>query len=39
LNSSAVLPSLETAIGKKYTVELVDKFVIVARVVNPFTRV
>lgn len=31
LNSTAVLPSLESAIGNKYTVELADKFVVVAR--------
>lgn len=37
LNSTSVLPSLETAIGKKYTVELADKFVIVARAVVPPT--
>lgn len=30
--SSAVLPSLEMAIGSNYTVELADKFVIVTRV-------
>jgi hypothetical protein len=29
--STATLPSLEAAIGDKYTVELADKFVIVAR--------
>lgn len=32
-NSTAVLPSLEAAIGRKYTVELADKYVIVARAV------
>lgn len=36
--SPAVLPSLETALGKKFNVELVDKFVIVTRVVPPFTK-
>lgn len=30
-NSSAVLPSLEVAIGNRYTVELVDKYLVVAR--------
>ena len=35
INSSAVLPSLEVAAGKKYTVELADKFVIVSRVAPP----
>lgn len=29
--STAVLPSLETALGKKYVVELVDRFVSVSR--------
>lgn len=37
-NSSAVLPSLEVAVGKKYTVELADKFVIVARAPTPLTK-
>jgi hypothetical protein len=37
LNSTSVLPSLETAIGKKYAVELADKFVIVTRAVVPPT--
>lgn len=37
-NSTAVLPSLETAIGKKFTVELADKFVIVARVPAPLFK-
>ena len=37
-NSTAVLPSLETAIGKKFTVELADKFVIVARVAAPLYK-
>jgi len=37
-NSTAVLPSLEAAIGKKYTVELADKYVIVGRAVVPLTR-
>lgn len=35
LNSSAVLPSLEVALGNKYFVELVDRFVVVARVTSP----
>lgn len=30
-NSSAVFPSLEVAIGKKYSVELVDKYLVVSR--------
>src|SRR5574338_78006 len=38
-NSTAVLPSLEVAVGKKYTVEQADKFIIVARaVVNPLLK-
>jgi hypothetical protein len=36
-NSSAVLPSLETAIGKKYVIELADKFVVVSRAIVPLT--
>lgn len=38
LNSSAVLPSLEVALGKKYVVELVDKYVAVTRAVTPLTQ-
>lgn len=38
LNSSAALPSLEVAVGKKYTVELVDRFVTIARLVTPLTK-
>lgn len=40
-NSSAVLPSLEAAIGMNYTVELANKFVIVARAnveTSPFKK-
>jgi hypothetical protein len=37
-NSSAVLPSLELAIGRNYVVELVDKFVIVSRAIIPVTK-
>lgn len=33
--SSATLPSLEASIGKNFTVELADKFVIVARAPKP----
>lgn len=36
--STSVLPSLETACGKKFTVELVDRYVTVARVVAPLTQ-
>lgn len=38
LNSSAALPSLETTLGKKYTVELVDRFVVVSRAVVAPTK-
>lgn len=38
LNSTSVLPSLETAIGKKYNVELVDRFVVVSRAVVAPTK-
>lgn len=31
LNSSAALPSLEVAVGSKYKVELVDRFVTITR--------
>lgn len=37
LTSTAVLPSLETALGKKYIVELVDKYCTVARAPVPPT--
>lgn len=33
--SSATLPSLEAAIGSKFTVELADKFIIVKRAPKP----
>lgn len=33
--SSATLPSLEASVGKNFTVELADKFVIVARAPKP----
>ncbi len=39
LNSTSVLPSLETAIGKDYVVELINKYVSVSRaVVLPTAR-
>jgi len=38
LNSSAVLPSLEAALGKKYVVELVDRWVTVSRTPTPLTQ-
>lgn len=37
-NSSAVLPSLEVAVGKNYVVELANKFVVVSRAIVPFKR-
>ncbi len=36
--SSAVLPSLEFSCGREFTVELVDKYVVVSRVVVPLTK-
>jgi hypothetical protein len=36
--SSAVLPSLEVSCGKNFTVELVDKYVTVARLAVPLTK-
>ena len=36
--SSAVLPSLEVSCGKKFTVELVDKYVTVTRLAVPLTK-
>lgn len=32
INSSAVLPSLEVAVGKGFSVELADKYVVVSKV-------
>lgn len=37
-SASSALPSIEAAIGNKYTVELVDRFVVVSRAVVPLTR-
>jgi thiol-disulfide isomerase/thioredoxin len=37
-SSTSVLPSLETAIGKKYVVELADRFITVSRAVVPLTK-
>lgn len=37
-NSTAVLPSLETAVGKKFVVELVDRFVTVTRAPASLTK-
>ena len=37
-NSSAVLPSLEAAIGNPYNIELADKFIIVSRAPAPLIR-
>lgn len=36
--SSSVLPVIEMTIGKNYTVELADKYTIVARAIVPLTR-
>ena len=35
VKSTSTLPALETTLGSNFTVELADKFVIVARPVNP----
>jgi hypothetical protein len=37
-SSTSVLPSLETAVGKKYVVELVDRFITVSRAPVPLTK-
>jgi hypothetical protein len=37
-SATSALPSIEAAIGNKYTVELVDKYVVVSRTVIPLTR-
>lgn len=37
-HSSSVLPSLEAACGKKFAVDLLDKYVTVTRVVTPLTQ-
>lgn len=37
-NSTAVLPSLENAIGRNYVVELVDRFVVVSRALLSITK-
>lgn len=37
--ASSVLPALETALGRNYTVELMDKYIVVARVNKlPFSK-
>jgi hypothetical protein len=36
--ATSVLPSIETAVGKQYTVELMDKYVVVSRTVVPLTK-
>lgn len=36
-NSTAVLPSLEAAVGKGYTVESADRFIVVARATPSLT--
>lgn len=38
-SSSAVLPSLEAALGMKYSVESVDKFLVVSRAVDSALKV
>ncbi len=38
LQSSATLPSLETALGKKYNVELMDKYAVVSRATSSLGR-
>ena len=38
ISATSVLPSLETACGKKFTVELVDKYVTVSRAVEVPTK-
>lgn len=38
LTASAVLPSLESAVAPKYTVELAGKYVIVAPAIDPLLR-
>lgn len=37
-SASCTLPSLEAAVGKKFTVELLDKYVVVARVTTNLIR-
>jgi hypothetical protein len=36
--ASSVLPAIEAAVGKNYTVELVDKYTVVARTIVSLTR-
>ena len=36
--STSVLPALESVCGKKFTVELVDRFVVVSRISNFLTQ-
>jgi len=36
--ASSALPAIETAVGKNYTVELVDRYVVVSRTVVPLTQ-
>jgi hypothetical protein len=38
VKASAALPAIETAVGAAYTVELMDKYVVVSRAVVPLTR-
>ena len=36
--ASSALPAIEMALGKKFVVELADKYVVVSRAVNPITK-
>jgi hypothetical protein len=36
--ATSVLPAIELAVGKKFNVELVDRYVVVSRVVVPLTQ-
>jgi len=38
VKATSVLPAIETAVGKNYTVELADKYVVVSRTVVPLTK-
>lgn len=37
-SATASLPSLETALGKNFSVELIDKYIVVSRAVVPLTK-
>ena len=36
--ATSALPVIETAVGKKFVVELVDKYVVVSRAIVPITK-